>query len=50
MTPTIMRTGSRMWKYQGSIKKGVEFPDDKKKSCGISMGIGSWPFQVVYTT
>ena len=31
MTPTIMRTGSRMWKIQGSIEKGVEFPGMIKK-------------------
>ena len=31
MTPTIMRTGSRMWKFQESIKKGVEFPGMIKK-------------------
>ena len=39
-----------MWKLQGSNKKEVEFPGAiKKKSCGISIRFGFWPwnFQVV---
>ena len=35
---------NRMWKFQVSIKKEVEFPGVfKKTSCGISMGLGFWP-------
>ena len=32
-----------MWKFQGSIKKEVEFPRViQKRLCGISMGLGFW--------
>ena len=34
---------NRMWKFQGSIKKEVEFQGVIQKIlCGISMGLGSW--------
>ena len=34
-----------MWKFQESIKKEVEFPRVfKKNPCGISMGLGFWPW------
>ena len=37
--------GKNMWKFQGSIKKEVKFPGViKKKSCGISIGLGFWPW------
>ena len=35
----------KKWKFQGLIKKEVELPGEfKKKSCGISMSLGFWPW------
>ena len=41
--------GKSMWKFQGSVKKELEFPVVFKKNscaCGICMGLGFWPWNL----